>query len=88
MNSKRQAVALKYMEGTEAPVILAKGQGRKADLILSEAEKNAIPIREDKLLVDMLGIADAGEMVPENTWQALAVIFSYILNDEKSGKVK
>lgn len=88
MNSKRQAIALKYMEGTEAPVILAKGQGRKADLILSEAEKNAIPIREDKLLVDMLGIADAGEMVPENTWQALAVIFSYILNDEKSGKVK
>lgn len=88
MNSKRQAVALKYMEGTEAPVILAKGQGRKADLILSEAEKNAIPIREDKVLVDMLGIADAGEMVPENTWQALAVIFSYILNDEKSGKVK
>ena len=88
MNSKRQAIALKYMEGTEAPVILAKGQGRKADLILSEAEKNAIPIREDKILVDMLGIADAGEMVPENTWQALAVIFSYILNDEKSGKVK
>lgn len=88
MNSKRKAVALKYMEGTEAPVILAKGQGRKADLILSEAEKNAIPIREDKVLVDMLGIADAGEMVPENTWQALAVIFSYILNDEKSGKVK
>lgn len=88
MNSKRQAVALKYMEGTEAPVILAKGQGRKADLIISEAEKNAIPIREDKVLVDMLGIADAGEMVPENTWQALAVIFSYILNDEKSGKVK
>lgn len=88
MNSKRQAIALKYMEGTEAPVILAKGQGRKADLILSEAEKNAIPIREDKVLVDMLGIADAGEMVPENTWQALAVIFSYILNDEKSGKVK
>ena len=88
MNSKRQAVALKYMEGTEAPVILAKGQGRKADLILSEAEKNAIPIREDKVLVDMLGLADAGEMVPENTWQALAVIFSYILNDEKSGKVK
>ena len=74
MNSKRKAVALKYMEGTEAPVILAKGQGRKADLILSEAEKNAIPIREDKFLVDMLGIADAGEMVPENTWQALAVI--------------
>lgn len=88
MNSKRKVVALKYMEGTEAPVILAKGQGRKADLILSEAEKNAIPIREDKVLVDMLGIADAGEMVPENTWQALAVIFSYILNDEKSGKVK
>ena len=83
MDKRRKAIALKYIEGTEAPIILAKGEGRKAELMLSEAEKSGIPVTEDKVLVDMLGIASAGDIVPENTWQALAVIFSYILNDQK-----
>ncbi len=83
MDKRRKAIALKYIEGVEAPVILAKGEGDKAELMLSEAEKSGIPVTEDKVLVDMLGIASAGDIVPENTWQALAVIFSYILNEQK-----
>ena len=83
MDKRRKAIALKYIEGTEVPVILAKGEGRKAELMLSEAEESGIPVTEDKVLVDMLGIASAGDIVPENTWQALAVIFSYILNGQK-----
>lgn len=86
MDKRRKAIALKYIEGTEAPVILAKGEGRKAELMLSEAEKSGIPVTEDMILVDMLGIASAGDIVPENTWQALAVVFSYILNDQKGQK--
>ena len=88
MTSKRKAVALKYIEGTQAPVILAKGEGRKAEIMLEEAEKNAIPVTEDKVLVDMLGLSSAGDLVPENTWQALAVIFSFILSDQKRGENK
>lgn len=88
MTSKRKAVALKYIEGTQAPVILAKGEGRKAEIMLEEAEKNAIPVTEDKVLVDMLGLSSAGDLVPDNTWQALAVIFSFILSDQKKGEDK
>ena len=88
MTSKRKAVALKYIEGTQAPVILAKGEGRKAEIILEEAEKNAILVTEDKVLVDMLGLSSAGDLVPENTWQALAVIFSFILSEQKKGEDK
>ena len=84
MTSKRKAVALKYIEGTEAPVILAKGQGRTADLMLEEAEKQGIPVTQDKVLVDMLGLSSAGDLVPENTWQALAVIFSFILSEKRT----
>ena len=54
--------------------------------MISEAEKQGIPVTEDMILVDMLGIASAGDIVPENTWQALAVVFSYILNDQKGQK--
>ena len=86
MTSKRKAVALKYIEGTEAPVILAKGQGRTADLMLEEAEKQGIPVTQDKILVDMLGLSSAGDIVPENTWQALAVIFSFILSQNEKEK--
>ena len=85
MTSKRKAVALKYIEGIDAPVILAKGEGGKAEFMLEEAEKNGIPVTEDKVLVDMLGLSSAGDIVPENTWQALAVIFSFILSEPKEG---
>jgi flagellar biosynthesis protein len=83
MSAKKKAVALKYIEGTDAPVIMAKGEGRRAEVILEEAEKKGIPLAEDKVLVDMLGLSEEGSLVPENTWQALAVIFAYILNEEK-----
>ena len=83
MMAKRKAVALKYIEGTEAPVILAKGEGHQADIMLEESEKNGIPVTEDKVLVAILGLTSAGQLVPENTWQALAVIFSFILSDKE-----
>ena len=56
--------------------------------MLEEAEKNGIPVTEDKVLVDMLGLSSAGDLVPENTWKALAVIFSFILSDHKKGEDK
>ena len=88
MSLKKKAVALKYIEGTEAPMILAKGEGRTASLMLEEAEKNGVPVTEDQVLVDMLGLSSAGDFVPENTWQALAAIFSFILSqkDKEKGK--
>ena len=82
----KKAVALKYPEGVEAPVIMAKGEGRTAEIMLEEAEKQGIPVTEDKVLVDMLGLSDAGDIVPENAWKALAVIFSYILEERDEYK--
>ena len=84
--AKLKAIALKYPEGVEAPVIMAKGQGRTAQIMLEEAEKHSIPVEEDKVLVDMLGLSSVGDLVPENTWKALAVIFSYILEEKDEYK--
>ncbi len=85
---KKKAIALKYIEGTQAPVILAKGEGRNAQIMLEEAEKQGIPVTEDKILVDMLGLSDTGSFVPENTWKALAAIFSFILEERDEYKNK
>lgn len=78
---KKKAVALKYPEGVEAPIIVAKGEGKTAEKILLLAEKNNILIEEDVTLVDMLGIGEVGSVVPQEAWKALALIFSYILNE-------
>ena len=78
---KKRAVALKYPEGVEAPVIMAKGEGRTAQIMLEEAEKNGIHIADDAVLVDLLGMSEVGSVVPETAWKALAVIFSFILSD-------
>ena len=85
-NEKLKAIALKYPEGVEAPVIMAKGEDRTAQIMLEEAEKHSIPVTKDKVLVDMLGLSSAGDIVPENAWQALAVIFSYILEEKNEHK--
>ena len=75
----KKAVALKYPEGVEAPIIVAKGSGRIAEQIVSEAEKNEVLIKEDTILVDMLGLSDVGTIVPEETWEVLAQIFAFIM---------
>ena len=75
----KKAVALKYPEGVEAPIIVAKGSGRIAEQIVSEAEKNEVLIKEDTILVDMLGLSDVGTIVTEETWEVLARIFAFIM---------
>lgn len=80
-NQKKRAIALKYPDGVEAPIIMAKGEGRTARIMLEEAEKNGIHIEEDAVLADLLGMSEVGSVVPESAWKALAVIFSYILSD-------
>lgn len=85
-SKKRRAVALKYPQGVEAPLIIAKGEGRIAEQIINEAEKNNINIEEDSALVDLLGLSEVGSLVPEAAWKSLAVIFSFILSDKEEEK--
>ncbi len=85
-SKKRRAVALKYPQGVEAPLIIAKGEGRIAEQIINEAEKNNIHIEEDSALVDLLGLSEVGSLVPEAAWKSLAVIFSFILSDKEEEK--
>lgn len=82
MREKRKAVAVKYDEGIEVPLIMAKGEGRIADKIVNEASARSIPITENTTLVDMLSIQNVGSEVPEQAWKALAQIFAFILEDK------
>lgn len=81
---ERKAVALAYPQGVEAPIITAKGTGKRADLILEAAKENNITVKEDFTLVDLLGIQQEGSAVPESAWGVLADIFSIILKSSKN----
>ncbi|MCR5189724.1 MAG: EscU/YscU/HrcU family type III secretion system export apparatus switch protein [Treponema sp.] len=79
---EKKAIALKYPEGVEAPIVVAKGSGRLAQKIIDEAQKNEVLIKEDRLLVEMLGLSSIGDYVPEETWQVLAQIFAFIMENK------
>lgn len=75
----KKAVALKYPQGAPAPFITAKGTGTVAELIVSEAEKCNVKVEENRTMVDLLSVQDVGEAIPEEAYEAMAVIFSCIL---------
>ncbi len=78
----QKAVALKYEEGFEAPVIVAKVKGKNVHKMVEEAQKQNVKIIESEMIIDMLGLSEQGSMVPFETWEILAQIFSIILNDD------
>ena len=77
------AVALKYPLNAQAPLIAAKERGRLAKRMIEIAEENEIPVIEDDILENVLSIQDVGQCIPEETWEAVASIFAYIIKVEQ-----
>jgi type III secretion system FlhB-like substrate exporter len=77
------AVALKYPLDAQAPLIAAKERGRLAKRMIEIAEENEIPVIEDDILENVLSIQDVGQCIPEETWEAVASIFAYIIKVEQ-----
>ncbi|WML51983.1 EscU/YscU/HrcU family type III secretion system export apparatus switch protein [Neobacillus sp. PS3-12] len=78
-NSRKKAVALSYdSDASDAPVVTAKGMGETADKIIEAANKHHIPIQEDSTLVNLLGKLDVNEKIPQELYQAVAEVFSFI----------
>ena len=78
-NTKIKAVALKYPKNAAAPFICASGKGKVAENIIEIAEQNNIPIVENSELTDVLTLQEIGSIIPEETWELIANIFSYII---------
>lgn len=80
MNEKT-AIALKYPENAPAPFITAKGTGKLAEYILQQAHENDVRVVSDTSLVDFLKVEDVGDYIPEETWKAVATIFSFMYSE-------
>ncbi|WP_255592308.1 EscU/YscU/HrcU family type III secretion system export apparatus switch protein [Thermosulfurimonas sp. F29] len=71
-------MALKYEpEKDGAPRVVAKGQGRLAELILEVARRHGIPVREDSELVRELFRLEIEAEIPPELYEAVAVILAW-----------
>lgn len=82
---QRKAVALKYeAERDNAPRVIAKGRGHVAEHILETAQKNAVPVYQDKTLVNMLMALEIDREVPPELYRAIAEVMAYVYKMDKS----
>ena len=82
---QRKAVALKYeAERDMAPRVIAKGRGHVAEHILATAQKNAVPVYQDKTLVNMLMALEIDREIPPELYKALAEVMAYVYKMDKS----
>ncbi len=83
-NPTHFAVALKYMPGSPAPIVVAKGQDNIAQIIKKTARKARVPIIENKPLARSLyRQCEVGQQIPESLFQAVAEVLAYIFRLKK-----
>ncbi|MCK8826895.1 EscU/YscU/HrcU family type III secretion system export apparatus switch protein [Natroniella acetigena] len=82
-SEKKEAVALKYNpQQDSAPTVIAKGKKELAQQIIKQAQESDIPITEDQDLVKILLQLNLGEEIPEELYQVVAEILSFIYDLE------
>jgi flagellar biosynthesis protein len=86
---RRKATALTYdQKKSVAPMITATGKGLVANEIIKKAKANEVPILEDASLVELLSELNINETIPEELYQAVAEIFSFVYHADKQLKRK
>jgi flagellar biosynthesis protein len=74
----RIAVALLY-EGSDAPKVVASGQGWVGEKIIETAREHGVPIEENPALAQALSTIEIDEEIPEALYRAVAEILSFLL---------
>lgn len=86
----KRAVALKYEPRKNvAPKLVAKGKGYVAENILEAAQKNAVPVYQNKSLVNMLMALELDKEIPPELYTTVAEVLAYVYRiDKRKGKNK
>ena len=80
----KKVVGLGYNKNEDnAPKVIAKGVGTVAERIIEKAIEHGVYIKEDKSLVEILEKFDMYQEIPEELYEIIAEIFTYVYNTEK-----
>ena len=82
-NKKKQAIALQYNPGDEAPTIVASGMGIVADKIIEKAKESDVPLYEDSKLANTLSKLEIGDMIPPELYEVVAEILVFVDDMDK-----
>lgn len=77
-NKPKQAIALSYDPGDEAPKILATGKGALAERIIEKAKEADVPLYKDDKLADTLSRLEIGDMIPPELYKVVAEILVFV----------
>ena len=72
-----KAAALVY-SGTNAPTVVAKGEGFIAKQIIDVADRYEVPLISDEQLVSVLINVPLGDEIPENLYLAIAEVLAHV----------
>ena len=75
---RRQAIALAYQEGDDAPKVLAKGYGDVAERIVAEAKRQGVYVHDAPELVSLLMGLDLDERIPPMLYQVIAELLAWV----------
>ena len=82
---KRKAVALMYEPGSQAPQVVASGQGVLAEKIIETAKESDVPLYKDTDLTETLLNLNIGDCIPPELYGVVAEILVYV---DKMDKIK
>ncbi|GAA5175142.1 EscU/YscU/HrcU family type III secretion system export apparatus switch protein [Modicisalibacter zincidurans] len=77
-DGRRQAVALAYRDGDQAPHVIAKGYGELAERIVAEASRQGIFVHDAPELVGLLMQIDLDERIPPMLYQVIAELLVWV----------
>ena len=87
IQEKKKAVALKYNpQANMAQKVVAKGKGHVAENILAVAQKNAVPVYQNKSLVNMLMALELDKEIPAELYTTVAEVLAYVYRIDKKHK--
>lgn len=75
---EKQAIALSYEAGDNAPKIIATGKGAVAERIIEKAEESQIPVYQDTTLASTLSKLKIGDMIPPELYEVVAEILVFV----------
>jgi type III secretion system FlhB-like substrate exporter len=70
----KRAVALRYTDSDDAPVVVSCGEGALAAMIERAAVEQGVPVVRDVPLADALAELRVGDVIPEALYEAVATI--------------
>lgn len=80
MQDPTTAIALRYepTDGSDAPRVVATGQGFMAEQIVRVAREANVPLRQDPALAGALSTLKVGAQIPQELFRSVAEVLAFV----------